>query len=395
MPVNKDAVALINKVNKELKAEAVVLGSAIKVSKRFTTGSLALDVALGGGWPANQWAEIVGHESSGKTAVALKTVAANQKINPDFTTLWIAAEHYDADQAQALGVDNDRVIVHSTQSMEEAYEVVLTFAESRTVDLIVIDSYPALVADEEAEKGMDEATMALGARLTGKFFRKAGAATRRSLTDEEDRPILGIMINQFRDAIGQFSPFGTPTTSPGGKAKNYAFYVRIETKRDEYIEEPIPGKNLKMKVGQTIKATTVKNKSAAPRQVAKIDFYFRDAPQHGFERGDYDEVQEIKVLGLLYDVIQRSGAYFSVDDGRGYDDKGYPLLRWQGKEALDAAVRGDLDLQEYIKSEVLVRASNPAHFRAISEDDVETASSAGERKVSRRGKGETDAQSAA
>jgi recombination protein RecA len=384
LSVNKEALALLAKINKTHPG-AVCFASEMRVAKRFTSGSLSLDIALGGGWPGNQWVEVIGRESHGKTFIVYKTLAANQKKDPNFTCLWIAAEHYDTDQAEALGVDNDRVIVVPTQAMEFAYQTMLDFATSRSVDMIVLDSYPALIPDEESEKDMDEATMALGARLTGKFFRKSGAATKRSMTDPDDRPLLGIVINQYRDAIGKFSPHGTPTTTPGGNAKNYAFYTRVEVRRDEWIQEARPGKG-KVNVGQVIKVKTIKNKSAAPQQIATIDAYFRSAPYLNFVRGDFDTTKEIMIMGILFDVIKRKGAYYEIDNGE-YDDKGKPVLRWHSKENTLAAIREDLDLQEFLYEKVLA-ASLHADERSISEEDLEAAENSGTKKVSRRPKPE-------
>lgn len=371
MGLNTEALALATKINKELGEGAVILASEMRVAKTFTTGSLSLDIALGGGWPGNQWVEIIGRESHGKTAVTLKTIAANQAEDPDFFTLWVAAEHYDQRQATALGVDNSRVIVVSTQDMVVAYETMLAYAESRAVDCIVLDSYPALIPPEEEAKGMDEVQVALGARITGKFFRKAGSATRRA-NSEDDPPILGIMINQFRDKIGGFSPMGQAQTTPGGNAKNYAFYTRVEVRRDEFIEEKIPGKDMKVRVGQTIKIKTIKNKQAPPQQVASVDFYFRDAPMLGFERGDYDTVKELLTLGLIYDLIQRRGAYFTYGD-----------QRWQGREAMLAGFRDDRDLQHHLDKEVRDIALSVGP-RELSEDAVDKATAAGTRVVRRK-----------
>jgi len=382
--LNPEARALIAKVNKTLGDGSVLIGSDIKIARRYTSGALSLDVALGGGWPANQPIEVIGHESHGKTAVVLKTIAANMAQDPNFTAFWLAAEPFDTDQAEALGVDIDRMIVHPTQAMEEAYETMLAFMESRAVDCVVLDSYPALIADEEAEKGMDEAVMAIGARATGKFFRKAGKATRRSLTDPEDKPLLGpIIINQFRDAIGKFSPQGTPKTTPGGNAKNYAFYVRVEVARAGWIDEKVPGKDLKIRVGQNIKVKTIKNKAAAPQQAASLDFYFRDAPVTGFERGQYDDVKDMVIMGLLFDVLQRKGAYFQFENGQ-TDPSGKPLYRWQGKDAMFDAIRSDIDLREELTREVLDRAKNPNAISSISEDDVDAAEAVGTKTVTRK-----------
>lgn len=374
MTLNTEARALAAQINKKMGDGTVVVASEMAIPEPFTTGSLALDIALGGGFAGNQWAEVIGLQSHGKTAVTLKTIAANQARDPEFTTLWIAGEHYDRDQAAALGVDNERVIVVPTQDMTFAYDTVLDFAESKSTDCFVIDSYPALIAPEEEEKTMDDVQVALGARITGKFFRKMGSAGRRA-PDGSERPFLGLFINQYRDKIGAFSPHGTPKTTPGGNAKNYAFYQQVEVKRDEWIEEAIPGKNLKVKVGQTIKCKTVKNKAAAPQQVASMDFYFRDAPQHGFLRGEYDQVKELITYGLLYDIIDRKGAYFNIGD----------QIRVQGKDPLIEHVRQDLDLREYLDREIRQVALHTG-AREITEEAIEKAESAGKKTVKRKAK---------
>ncbi len=357
MAVNAEARALMTRINRKYGAEAIVLGSDMKIATRFTSGSIALDVALGGGWPANQWSEVIGKESHGKTSVVLKTIAANQARDKDFTALWIAAEHFNEELATACGCDTSRIIVVPTQQMEFAYSTILEFAESRTVDCIVLDSYPALIPDEEQAKEMDEMVVAIGARLTGKFFRKAGKATRRSLVDPDDRPLLGIIINQWRDQIGGFSPRGTPKTTPGGNAKNYAFYVRVEVSRDDWIDEARPGKG-KVRVGQTIKVRTVKNKTAAPQQVATVHYYFRDAPYLGFSKGDYDTAQELLVLAQLFDVVTRRGATYR-----------YGETVWKGKEALFASIREDLDLQEDLRTAILDASQRP-DTRTLDEEEV-------------------------
>jgi recombination protein RecA len=375
--LNPEAAALVAKINKEMGEGAVIVASDMTTPPAFTTGDLGLDISLGGGWPGNQWCEVIGMESHGKTFVVLKTIAANQALDPEFTTLWIAAEPYDTDQATALGVDNDRIVLIPTQDMTYAYEKILEFAEQRAVDCVVIDSYPAMIAAEEEEKSMDEAVVALGARFTGKFFRKAGHAWRRN-PDGSERPILGLFINQYRDKIGGFAPHGTPKTTPGGNAKNYAFYVRAEVKRDEFIEEGLPGKNMKVKVGQVIKVTTIKNKAAAPRQVTTIDAYFRDAPAHGFKRGEYDKVKTLVIYGLLFDVIIRKGAYYHIGD-----------LKIMGKDPMIERIREDVDLQEYIEAEVRQIALHTGP-RSITEADVEEAVNEGKKRVTRRKKSDEE-----
>jgi recombination protein RecA len=349
--MNADLAKAIATLNKKFGEDLIVLGSDIKddVIGRMTTGSLALDVILGGGLPVNQWHEIVGEASNGKTALALKTVAANQKRDPDFTTVWVAAETWVPSYAEMCGVDVSRVIVVATNIMEEAYEAVINIVETKAVDCVVIDSLPALVPMTEDEKHMDEATVGRGALLTGKFFRKVGKASRRSLTEDE-RPFIGIIINQYRMKIGVM--YGDPKTTPGGEAKNYAYFTRLEVKRDDWIET---GKGQeKRRVGQTIKIRTLKNKSAPPSQVAYVDFYFDDGECFA---GEFDFAKEIVALGILNKIITRAGAYYSYLD-----------RKWQGADAVVQSIREEVDLRAGLEHDVrdAVRAASK-HVKDVTD----------------------------
>lgn len=324
--------AIMASVNKKYGDDVIVKGSRVKEElSRITTGILAYDLMTGGGWPVNQWSEIIGDESSGKTALAYKTIAANQAINPDWIAMWIAAEEFVPEYAKAIGVDLDRLWVVETNVMEHAYDLVNRALENRAVDCIVIDSLPALVPGDEAEKAMEEFTMGLGARLTGKFFRKSSKSQKRSMIIE-DRPCTGLMINQWRDRIGVM--YGDPRTTPGGKAKNYHYFIRLEVKRDEWI------KDKDEIVGQTIKARTIKNKTYRPQQVGLVDFYFAETP--GFSMGEFDTIKDVVNICISIDIISRAGAYYSYGD-----------QKWQGKDSLIMGVREDLDLQKELREKAI------------------------------------------
>lgn len=351
--INAELLKVIAKINKKMGVDTIVLGEDIRddVMARITTGSLAFDVALGGGWPVNQWHEIVGEASNGKTAIALKTIAANQKANPDFTTVWIAAEQWVPGYAEMCGVDASRIYVISSNIMEEAYEAVIQLVESKTVDCIVIDSLPALVPSSEDEKQMEESTVGRTALLTNKFFRKVGKASKRSLTEAE-RPFIGLMINQWRSKIGVM--YGDPRTTPGGLGKDYAFFTRIEVKRDEWIE--VGTGQDKRRVGQTIKIRTLKNKSAPPSQTAFIDFYFG---QGGIiDRGEYDFAKEIVAMGIINRVITRAGAYYR-----------YAGRQWQGADAMLSSLREEVDLKETLERDVLDAIKSGSKFVAEDSDE--------------------------
>ena len=314
----------------------IVLGSEIiDQSERMTTGSIAVDVALGGGWPVNQWHELIGEASNGKTALALKAIAANQKRDPEFTTVWVAAEQWVPGYAEMCGVDSSRVYVISTNIMEEAYEAVIEIVGTKAVDCIVIDSLPALVPSSEDEKQMEESTVGRSALLTNKFFRKVGLASKRSLTEPE-RPFIGIIINQWRSKIGVM--YGDPRTTPGGLGKDYAFFTRMEIRRDEWIVAG-PGQD-KRRIGQAIKVRVLKNKSAPPSQVAVVDFYFSIGGD--IAAGEFDFAKEILSIGILNKVITRAGAYYR-----------YAERQWQGQDGMLSSIREEIELKEALERDVL------------------------------------------
>jgi recombination protein RecA len=350
--MNAELLKVINKINKKFGADTVVLGEDIlEGTGRITTGSLSFDVALGGGWPVNQWHELIGEASNGKTAIALKTVAANQRKNPDFTTVWIAAEQWVPAYAEMCGVDLSRIYVISSNIMEEAYEAAIEFTESKVVDCIVIDSLPALVPSSEDEKQMEESTVGRSALLTNKFFRKVGKASKRSLTEDE-RPFIGLIINQWRSKIGVM--YGDPRTTPGGLGKDYAFFTRVEIKRDDWIDAGT-GQD-KHRIGQTIKVRTLKNKSAPPSQTAFLDFYF--APGGPVDRGNYDFAKEIVAMGIINKVIVRAGAYYR-----------YAERQWQGADAMLISIREEIDLKETLERDVLDSIKAGSKFVADDSDE--------------------------
>lgn len=335
--INPEAKKIMAAINKRFGDNIAVIGQDIRqdLIKSITTGSTTFDYILGGGFPANQWNELVGDPSHGKTALALKCIAANQALKDDHTTVWIAAEQWVPDYAELCGVDTSRVIVVETNIMEEAYDAVLAFAESKSIDAIVIDSLPALVPGPENDKNMDEMTVGRGALITNKFFRKAGSAMKRSLVEAE-RPVLGIVINQYRMKIGVMH--GDPRTTPGGQGKDYAYFTKCEVRRDEWIEAGT-GTN-KVRVGQRMKIRTTKNKVAPPQRVAYVDFYFQD---HGiYEAGDFDFAKEIASMAIVKGIVDRKGGWIY-----------YGERKWQGQENLVNSIREEVDLMEDLREKVL------------------------------------------
>jgi len=336
MTMHHDLLKTIADLNKAL-GDRVVMGSDVANPGRITTGSLALDLVLGGGWPTGVWSEIVGEASHGKTAVCLKTIATNQALDPDFTTVWIAGEPWHPEWAATCGVDNDRVIVVESNIMEDAYEAAIKFCESKQVDLLVIDSLPALTPSTESEKAMDEFTVGRGALVTNKFFRKIAAAQARQPGEKQ---VAGILINQYRMKIGVMH--GDPRTTPGGLGKDYAMAVRCEVKRDEW-QEIGPSGN-KRRIGQTIKMRTIKNKTYPPQQTAYVDFYVADGGD--VPAGEYDFGKEIVSLSLINGVVERRGGWV-------YYTHAGVARKWQGAANLLASVREEPDLRSALEREVM------------------------------------------
>lgn len=341
--MNDEAKKVMALLNKKFGDNVVVLASDIRsdLIPRISSGSTTLDYVLGGGFPGNQWNELIGEPSHGKTALALKTIAANQSLNPEHTTVWVAAEQWVPEYAAMCGVDTTRVIVIETSIMEEAYQAVIQFAESKSVDAIVIDSLPALSPAPEMEKDMSQATVGRGALLTNKFFRVVGTAMKRSLIEDE-RPVLGLIINQYRMKIGVMH--GDPRTTPGGEGKNYAFFTRCEVKRDEWIE--IGSGNNKVRVGQRIKVRTLKNKTAPPQRVAYFDFYFAEGGDCA--PGEFDFAKEVASLAVVKGIIERKGGWYY-----------YGERKWQGIEPVIASIREEVDLKEVIQKLVLESSDIP------------------------------------
>ena len=341
----KTLEAIINQVNKTRGPGTILRGSEINFEAipRLTSGSFALDTVLGGGWPINKWAEIYGEFSTGKTTIVHKTIAANQALDSEFTTWWLAAEDYEPDLADMCGVDRSRVILHETNVMQDGLQKIIEVCETRQVDCVVIDSYPALVPAEEDDADLGEWSTGLAPRLNNQFWRKQGPATKRSLVSME-RPMIGFVINQPREKIGV--TYGSNETTPGGRGKNFYYYIRLQLRRAEWIE--IGPKNAKEKIGQVIRATTVKNKSARPMRSAEWDFYFEDIidPASGeviHFAGDYDVLKEIVDVSVAYDVIRPGGGgmyYFGEES-------------FKGRDAIYGAMRENEILREALAAEAM------------------------------------------
>jgi recombination protein RecA len=258
----------------------------------ISTGALALDLALGiGGVPRGRIVEIYGPESSGKTTLALHIIAEAQKAGG--LAAFIDAEHaIDPAYAQNIGVDLDDLYFSQPDNGEQALEITDTLVRSGAVDVVVIDSVAALVPRAEIEGEMGDSHVGLQARLMSQALRKLSGSLSRSGT-------TAIFINQLREKIGVM--FGSPETTPGGRALKFYSSVRLDVRRIGALKA---GNET---VGNQTKVTVRKNKVAPPFKEVFFDIMYGEG---------ISKEGSILDMGLAHDVVQKSGAWFAYGDER-------------------------------------------------------------------------------
>jgi recombination protein RecA len=294
----------------------------------ISTGSLALDIALGiGGIPRGRVTEIFGPESTGKSTVALSVMAQAQKNGG--IAAYIDVEHaMDPTYAEAIGIKVDELLISQPDTGEQALEICEALVRSNAVDVVVVDSVAALVPRAEIEGDMGDAHVGLQARLMSQALRKLTAAISRSRTSV-------IFINQLREKIGIV--YGNPEVTPGGRALKFYSSVRIDLRRVETLKQ---GTNI---VGSRVKAKIVKNKVAAPFRVAEFDISFVGSQMGISREGDMID------LGVDSGLIRKTGAFFSYGD----------IRLGQGRENAKEFLRGNQALADEIEAEIRAGADKP------------------------------------
>ena len=326
MSKEKDAKLKALKLTLDKLDKAYGKGTVMKMSDApvvdvdvISSGSLGLDVALGvGGYPRGRVVEIYGPESSGKTTLTLHAIAEAQKAGG--IAAFIDAEHaFDRFYAENLGIDIDNLIISQPDNGEQALEIADNLVRSGAIDLIVIDSVAALTPRSEIEGEMGDSKMGLHARLMSQALRKlTGSISKTNCTM--------IFINQLREKIGVM--FGNPETTTGGNALKFYASVRLDIRRSTQIKDgdgSVRGNKTRVKV--------VKNKVAPPFKLAEFDIMYGEG---------LSKVGEILDLAVEFDIIQKSGSWFSYDSTK----------LGQGRDAVKQMIKDNPDLMDELEAKI-------------------------------------------
>lgn len=320
----KKALALVlEKMDKTYgKGTVMKMGdNAVEEVEVIPSGSLGLDIALGvGGYPKGRVIEIYGPESSGKTTLTMHAIAESQKQGG--IAAFIDAEHaFDAVYAKKLGIDVENLIISQPDNGEQALEIADNLIRSGAIDIVVIDSVAALTPKAEIEGEMGDSKMGLHARLMSQALRKLTATISRT-------KCTVIFINQLREKIGVM--FGNPETTTGGNALKFYASVRIDIRRS--------GSPIKVgedAVGNRVKVKIVKNKVAPPFKNTEFDIMYGEG---------ISKVGEILDLGVEFDIVKKSGSWFSYGDTK----------LGQGRDAVKELLKDNPELLEELSEKIKV-----------------------------------------
>eukprot|EP01047_Picozoa_sp_COSAG01_P000191 COSAG01_NODE_3_length_63519_cov_1591.007663_9_plen_342_part_00 len=301
-------------------------GSIMQMGKKslenmptLSTGALSLNLALGvGGYPKGRIIEVYGPESSGKTTLALHAVAETQKAGG--TCAYVDSEHaLNAQYAKRIGINLDKMLLSQPDYGEQALEITETLVRSGAVDLIIVDSVAALVPKSEIEGDMGDAQMGMQARLMSQALRKLTGIVNKS-------QCTVLFVNQIREKLGVM--FGSPETTPGGRALKFYSTVRIDIRRIDSIKSGVDIVGIKSKI------KVVKNKVAPPFKFVEVEIEFGKGISYE---------ADLLALGVNEDIIEKSGTWFSYESDR----------MGQGKEAAKKYLKEHPELCIKIEKQII------------------------------------------
>jgi recombination protein RecA len=322
--INKDKLkaleVTLGKIEKDFgKGTIMKLGDhPVDNVQIIPSGSISLDAALGiGGYPRGRVIEIYGPEASGKTTLAIHAIAEAQK-NGGIAAI-IDAEHtFDRNYAEKLGVDVENLLISQPDNGEQALEITDHLIRSGAIDIIVIDSVAALTPKAEIEGEMGDSKMGLQARLMSQALRKLTANINKTNTS-------CVFINQLRDKIGVM--FGNPETTTGGNALKFYATIRVDIRKTAQLKE---GEEI---IGSRTRVKIVKNKLAPPFKKADFDILYGEG---------ISQLGEIVDLGVDYEIIKKSGSWFSYGDTK----------LGQGRDAVKQILKDNPELYDELKAKV-------------------------------------------
>ena len=342
MTIEKEKLDALNhvlgKIEKDFgKGSIMRLGEASSmVVDSISTGSIGLDIAVGiGGLPRGRIVEIYGPESSGKTTVALHSVAEAQKNGG--IAAFIDAEHaLDPVYARALGVDVDNLIISQPDTGEQALEITEALIRSGAIDIIVIDSVAALVPKAEIEGDMGDSHVGLQARLMSQALRKLTGSIKKS-------NCVAIFINQLREKVGIM--FGNPETTTGGRALKFYSSVRLDVRKIDTIKQ---GDQI---LGSRTRVKVVKNKVAPPFKQAEFDIMYGEG---------ISKIGDLLDIAANVDIVKKSGSWYNYQD----------IKLGQGRENVKKFLADNMDLTNEIEEKVRKYYKLGPEYRDLEEDEL-------------------------
>lgn len=356
--------SLINAINKVYGDGSIAkLGEAKAIvgvmESRMPTGSLALDVVLGGGLPLGRVIEFTGPYSCGKSFITRKAISACQKAGGTAALIDVERDvnsQVDVDYLQALGVDTEKLLIVKKPA-EEAMDIVKLLVQSRKVQLIVYDSISMTLPQRVAEKDMNEDTMGIEAKRNNLFMRTLTSAMQpKNLYDPNEAPWCSIIIiNQLRQGMGKYD---IPAPG-GGEGLKYVKSISVEFRRsdwlgetrEEVIKQDVP------RYGQRVSFITRKNKTFTPFVCGSLELYFKDLPDGTLKKGDYDDNSEILDLGISFGIIERAGPSYIIDD-----------KKWFGKKTFCEFLIANPQYKDSLKKKVLEKATNKEELKKITDE---------------------------